>query len=354
MCCYAMKQKGLAPILIIIIIASVLGGYLLYTKQIKPTSLPQKQIAAPQSTPDETVNPDLKTVKSQASLIGANWKTYIDTHYGYSLKYPKNWSLEESGFAPEADGYTTTITSPGYQHPGFTQLFNITITHTESIEVYGEERIKKSKYETLNNYQIIKIPPTPNYPSEIVLFKVRDRLYLSFKFDPYSEESPFPNQNETYQIANQILSTFQLLNLTDIPDSSDWKTYKNNYFSFKYHPSEWDLKDTNNSNSTTELANITLTKKNPEREVRFLARTPGEKPGFTQEITELFKNKEKITIDGVAGFVSTGYSNKDKNVFKSVIQLTQNNIEYYILENSYIDTTFGDFDQLLSTVKFIN
>lgn len=67
-----MNQKGIAPILIIILIALGIGGYLLYQKQIKPTS-PLQNPQASQSTPDET----------------ANWEIYTNKTYKYNLKYPR-------------------------------------------------------------------------------------------------------------------------------------------------------------------------------------------------------------------------------------------------------------------------
>lgn len=88
-----MKQKGIAPILIILLIAAAIGGYLVYTNysnlsrvksrdnRTKVTPPPSTQITPlPSSTPDATVN----------------WKTYINTKYNFSLKYPPNWKLDSS------------------------------------------------------------------------------------------------------------------------------------------------------------------------------------------------------------------------------------------------------------------
>ena len=87
-----MRQNGFAPILIVILIAAVagLGGFLIYSQQPK-TTLPQKQVATsstPQPTPDETVN-------TEASR-SANWKTYTNKEYGYTIFYPPNYLLDAS------------------------------------------------------------------------------------------------------------------------------------------------------------------------------------------------------------------------------------------------------------------
>lgn len=84
-----MTQKGLVPILIVLILAALVGGYLVYQKQAKPTSYTQPTIQ-PSPTADPT----------------ANWKTYKDSEIGYMLEYPNNWSIkthpiryEESSFS---------------------------------------------------------------------------------------------------------------------------------------------------------------------------------------------------------------------------------------------------------------
>lgn len=74
-----MKQKGLAPILVALLIAVAIGGYLVYTNysnnRVKPTPSP-KPTTQPSSAPDLT----------------ANWKTYTNAKFGYYLKYPTDWS----------------------------------------------------------------------------------------------------------------------------------------------------------------------------------------------------------------------------------------------------------------------
>ncbi|MBI4035544.1 hypothetical protein HY383_01220 [Candidatus Daviesbacteria bacterium] len=75
------QQKGLAPILIVLLIALGIGGYLIYQKQAKPVvPQPVTSPAAPNSA--ETANPD---------SIGVNWKTYDNKIY--SLKIPPDWKI---------------------------------------------------------------------------------------------------------------------------------------------------------------------------------------------------------------------------------------------------------------------
>lgn len=75
--------------------------------------------ATPSPIPNENNNTD---------SIKSNWKTYTNTHYGYSLEYPEDWSLQESKFIPEVNGYITDIMSPRYEYADFAQQFSITIS----------------------------------------------------------------------------------------------------------------------------------------------------------------------------------------------------------------------------------
>lgn len=72
-----MKQKGLAPILIVLLIALAVGGYLLYQKQTKPVSISQSSPTPIAS--DET----------------ANWKIF-NSNLSFSFKYPQNFWITSS------------------------------------------------------------------------------------------------------------------------------------------------------------------------------------------------------------------------------------------------------------------
>lgn len=78
------KQKGLAPLLIVIIIALAVGGYLIYQRQPKPNPTPNP---LPQQTTQPSPSPIDKT---------ANWKTY--NRGDLSLKYPPGWSVRDSDY----------------------------------------------------------------------------------------------------------------------------------------------------------------------------------------------------------------------------------------------------------------
>lgn len=75
-----MSQKGLAPIVIVVLIALGIGGYLVYQDKVSNPSVIN-------ATPLPTVYPSTDET--------TNWKTHTNTKY--SLEYPDNWIIKEAG-----------------------------------------------------------------------------------------------------------------------------------------------------------------------------------------------------------------------------------------------------------------
>lgn len=84
------NQKGLAPIIIILLIVVLILGFLVYSGKINlgyKTVLLNGPSPVPAISTDETANPD---------PIGENWKTYTSKTNTYIFKYPGNWPLLET------------------------------------------------------------------------------------------------------------------------------------------------------------------------------------------------------------------------------------------------------------------
>lgn len=76
------NQKGLAPILVLIIITMLaIGGYLYFQRQNKVITPKSQTSQASISSP----NPNDET---------ANWQVYTNTKFGYSLKYPPSLYID--------------------------------------------------------------------------------------------------------------------------------------------------------------------------------------------------------------------------------------------------------------------
>lgn len=86
-------QKGFAPIIAIIITVLITGGVLVYLGKLP---IPTKTIPQPITAP--AVNQIDETV---------NWKTYTNTEYNYSFRYPSNYILNNGVSDINTDGDST-------------------------------------------------------------------------------------------------------------------------------------------------------------------------------------------------------------------------------------------------------
>ena len=77
-----MRQKGFAPVLIIVLIAILGGlGYWGYKSDITTAPLFNRRLMSFRS--------------SQNTDLTANWKTYTNSKYGYQLKYPSGYAADQ-------------------------------------------------------------------------------------------------------------------------------------------------------------------------------------------------------------------------------------------------------------------
>ncbi|KKQ36467.1 MAG: hypothetical protein US86_C0001G0400 [Candidatus Daviesbacteria bacterium GW2011_GWA2_38_24] len=77
------SQKGLTPVLVLVIIALIgaglFGAYYLGTQQSKSQNTQSQATLTPTSQTDET----------------ASWEEYVDSKHGYSIKYPQTLSYKQ-------------------------------------------------------------------------------------------------------------------------------------------------------------------------------------------------------------------------------------------------------------------
>lgn len=89
-----MNQKGLAPILIVVLIAvALVGGHFIYTNYSnnRTKTVSQNQISTSQTPqPTPSAAPDASPAQNGAGET-ANWKTYTDKDLGFEISYPGGW-----------------------------------------------------------------------------------------------------------------------------------------------------------------------------------------------------------------------------------------------------------------------
>ena len=195
-------RKGFAPLLVLVVIAVILTavGAIAYL-QFKPKSAPQSQsTTTPQSTPvAQSISAPDET---------ANWKTYANTKYNFSFKYPPEWIFEPEVIEayPEQN---VVVLSKNYNE--------IVLGITENIESVPEAKkaIYRERAESLNfefgdtkiGNLIFKVPvfsegKVPEQEGEWLSFIIHKNILYAFSIDT-------DNPDEDFETFNQILSTFR-------------------------------------------------------------------------------------------------------------------------------------------------
>lgn len=97
-------QKGLAPIVIVLILAGgialVGGGYYLGTKRSETF---QERLSRQNPVISPSINDETVYTESGRS---ANWKTYTNVNYKVSFKYPNNYLIVEESIGTEGNNDT--------------------------------------------------------------------------------------------------------------------------------------------------------------------------------------------------------------------------------------------------------
>lgn len=251
------KPFPIKPILAFIIVVSLsLTGYFIYQNMLLDQKLQaliknqQATVVTPTPTPaDET----------------ANWKTYTNSKYLYSLQYPTNYSVGtngmDTGHVNEEDGILVVDTKKGdtkapYISIGVINLNGMSLdqkikNHFSKVSQFkltdeAKKMIKdQDGIEAIDNNVVSSI--TNNTFAGVA--STEYTIYGSMVDDEYSAVASYRPRNFRYvwiqkkdvtflitvassEVTNQILSTFKFS--TSIP--SDWKTYTNAkyHYSLKY------------------------------------------------------------------------------------------------------------------------
>ncbi len=235
--------RGFAAIIIVAIIALVFGaaatfGYQKFIKKTPAVSQKAETQASPLASVDET----------------ANWKTYTNSKYGFSLKYPEEKPVE---FKDSVEGKQLCANTKGivdikiypadYKKLGpeteFLGDLWVSLSVADNVgKISPEDYVKKACPDYFSQGKIGSIKNTEingNKALEIIYKNVMaqqedvvvtkgDKLFF---IHHYSNKLPNP-------LFNQILSTFKFTS----DETANWKTYTNEEakFQIKYPPA-WKL-----------------------------------------------------------------------------------------------------------------
>jgi hypothetical protein len=99
------------------------------------------------------------TQYDQSSNVPAGWKTYLNTDYGFEVKYPVDWTISTENIQPSIKSIYVTLTSPKTKRLGETQgeypAGDLYITAYQSLVDFnsGANYQTKNLQESLNKMQ---------------------------------------------------------------------------------------------------------------------------------------------------------------------------------------------------------
>lgn len=244
-----MNQKGLVPILIVLIIAVVaLGGYFVYQKSLvtpkTSSSTTPNQVACTQDAklcPDGTsvgrTGPNCEfapcpTPSATSSAETEKWKILTSANCGIEVRYPRNWNaydLQGNKQESSPEEYCIEITAPNYisrlgeEAGGVIRIkriplgstlekatiksMDITINSITDYKKYLEQQftVQDLGNKSYSNFSG-KVFNFAGYFGYIELVFLRDKYLYSIKWnDPLFE-------GEYKDSVDQILSTFRFIN----------------------------------------------------------------------------------------------------------------------------------------------
>jgi hypothetical protein len=206
---------GLGVFLGVLILAGVVFGAYKYS---------QNQIPLEEPTP----TPLPAEVSTEEGDPTADWQTYTNTEYGYSIKYPKDWYITEPGGGPEKGRrmdfhpwrersldkvdyqISIIVNDVGYEK-------SLTTWLDEKIGSYPEEiksLIKREKI-TLDNFEGEKVLEEVSQAGVYNIYTKKNTIIYNFMLAPYSPKELSQLLPESLDYFNLILSTFKFLPSAD-------------------------------------------------------------------------------------------------------------------------------------------
>ena len=229
-------------IFIVVILAAIVGGGILWFLQQQIPSYQPLEIKIPEKIKDETADTSTSSVQ--------DWQTYRNEEYGFEIKYPKffknTFSHEEMYF-----DFQESIFNPNYEENPFGETGGFQFekkknNHEDWIEfvkrqyahVYSAEPekdyaygLKVVEFQGLKSIQFYaKNGYGEDGEGEGFAFAGPEILkIIYFEKDGYVWRLMLPDTS----IYNQMLSTFRFI---ELDETADWKTYRNAGISLKYPP----------------------------------------------------------------------------------------------------------------------
>lgn len=249
------NQKGLSPLLIVVLIAIAISSYFLYSKNIVQN---QKKPTQELSTQTSVVPQDKKNIGSIEDDEKTGEQIYKNNTLNYSIRVPKGWTIKDNPgvfigipgeavlYSPGQDpnlpfGTSIAIFAAKYKvglrlpYKGdFKQALNEKSSSGEGEHVFKLENSKVAGFDAVQFVsRTLPGDATETFYAVITWVVYKD---MNYYFEFFGDEKLI---KQNLQVYNNILSTFNFLNQNPI-DTSNWKVYTNTKYGYSIkYPDSW-------------------------------------------------------------------------------------------------------------------
>ncbi|MEK7558940.1 MAG: PsbP-related protein [Patescibacteria group bacterium] len=285
-------------------------------------------------------------IKSPESDPTATWKTYTNTTYGFSFKYPKAW------YTQEVPGWSTPGASISFYQNGATPTENYADTPTNTLlnvqlskNTQTNEQFRNTAPQAYGYQKTLTIGGAPAFQIQA---KTNTRQYY-IKYSTANLMILTAYTSEAVTALDVIVSSIKFTDASQAADTPTWKTYTNakGKYSLQYPPTSTFTEDAN-GNATGNLSNNKVVIAT-EPTVLSLSNYIDQKT-WCLSISSTTGKAFNLNSDNSLRFDKTPCGSTGSTDIYSV----HNGIAYHIFIETQenFDKVQPIFDQILSTFKF--